>query len=107
MGGYRLNLSTFHWHQGPAGSFVPSPRLRFGVARWGRHLIIHGGRGQRASLQEDSYISRLNLSTLCWGSLHFSNAPPRLPDSAMETGSPVAGCVVGGARFTMFGVSIL
>jgi len=106
MRGYRLNLSTFQWSQGPSSGFTPTPRMRFGVARWGRHLIIHGGHGQER-LQEDSYIARLNLSTLCWSSLNFSNAPPLLPRSAFETGSPTAGCVVGGAQQTMFGPNIL
>jgi hypothetical protein len=27
---------------GPAED-LPAPRLRFGVARWGRHLLVHGG----------------------------------------------------------------
>ena len=42
MRGYQLDLSTMQWHRGPS-SDLPAPRLRFGVARWGRHLIIHGG----------------------------------------------------------------
>merc|ERR1712043_27595 len=47
-------------------------------------------------------VVRLNLTTLCWGHVRFSNAPPsRLPRTYFENGAPHAGIVVGaGGRQT-------
>ncbi|CAE7422534.1 ACBP4 [Symbiodinium natans] len=104
MRGYQLDLTTFQWREGPS-SHLPAPRLRFGVARWGRHLVIHGGHG--SVLSRKGYVARLNLHTLEWDEMNFSNQPPELPHSAFETGSPQAGIVVGGAQQTPRGPRIL
>merc|ERR1719433_2159107 len=80
---------------GPRNGFMPAARMRFGAAIWGRHMLVHGGQCEG---RDDSYIVRLNLSTLRWGRLTFTNKAPALPQNAFETGSPTAGCVVGGAR---------
>lgn len=106
MRGYQLCLGDFKWRRGPEGGFQPGPRMRFGVARWGRHLLIHGGHGQ-TSPHPDAYVARLNLSTLRWSPLVFSNVPVPLPANAFETGSPTAGCVVGGAQQALFGPRML
>jgi len=105
MRGYQLDLSTMQWHRGPS-SDLPAPRLRFGVARWGRHLIIHGGHGSVLSTRK-GYVARLNLHSLKWDDLSFSNEPPALSHAAFETGSPQAGIVVGGAQQTPRGPRIL
>lgn len=102
MRGYQLDLHDFKWQMGPAED-LPAPRLRFGVARWGRHLLVHGGHGN--GLHQS--VTRLNLHTLKWGRLKFSNAPPPLGASAFETGAPQAGIVVGGAQQTVLGPRIL
>lgn len=97
MCAYRLDLGTFTWttRLSPADDFVPEGRMRFGAARWGRHLIINGGQGQDA--QEFRTI-RLNLDTLRWQRLVISNEMPPLHRHAFETGPPMAGCVVGCAQ---------
>jgi len=104
MRGYQLDLHTFTWQKGPAED-LPAPRLRFGVARYGRHLLVHGGHG--FGLNTNDNVARLNLHTLKWGRLKFSNTPPPLGALAFETGTPQAGIVVGGAQQTMAGPRIL
>ena len=49
---------------GPAEN-LPAPRLRFGVARYGRHLLVHGGHGN--GLNSNGNVARLNLHTLQLG----------------------------------------
>mmetsp|Transcript_173370 Transcript_173370/g.556103 ORF Transcript_173370/g.556103 Transcript_173370/m.556103 type:complete len:570 (-) Transcript_173370:223-1932(-) len=107
MRGYELDLGSFQWRQGPTDGELPGARLRFGVARWGRHLLIHGGHGETTSGTGSSYIARLNLTSLRWGSPNFSNAAPPLPSLSFETGAPQAGCVIGGAQQTFHGPRIL
>eukprot|EP00435_Cladocopium_sp_Y103_P062834 s563_g24.t1 len=102
MRGYQLDLHDFKWQMGPAED-LPAPRLRFGVARYGRHLLVHGGHGNGLHAS----VARLNLHTLKWGRLKFSNAPPPLGAHAFETGTPQAGIVVGGAQQTVLGPRIL
>jgi len=104
MTGYQLDLQTYTWCTGPTNGFMPTARMRFGAAIWGRHMLVHGGQCEG---RDDSYIVRLNLSTLRWGRLNFTNEAPALPLNAFETGSPTAGCVVGGARPTRSGPMIL
>ncbi|CAJ1367558.1 unnamed protein product [Effrenium voratum] len=105
MRGYQLDLTTFCWQAGPR-EHLPAPRLRFGAARFGRHLLIHGGHGNMLS-SRDGYVARLNLHTLQWSRINFSNEPPQLAQSAFETGAPQAGVVVGGAQQTLRGPRIL
>jgi len=105
MIGYELDLQSFLWRQGSPVGILPAARIRFGVARWGRHLLVHGGHRQEDD--DDTYVARLNLNTLRWAHVGFTNSPPPLPGNAFETGSPQAGIVVGGAHQTPFGPRIL
>ncbi|CAK9078854.1 unnamed protein product [Durusdinium trenchii] len=111
MRGYQLDLHDFKWLGGPTEN-LPAPRLRFGAARYGRHLLIHGGHGGVLT-SGNGYVARMNLHTLrwCqptrWGRLNFSNAAPPLAAGAFETGTPEAGLVLGGAQQTLGGPRIL
>lgn len=104
MTGCELDLQTFVWRQGPTDGFMPAARIRFGVARWGRHLLVNGGHGGRTT---DGGVVRLNLNSLQWARVEFTNSPPRLPVNGFETGSPHAGLVVGGAHQSALGPRIL
>jgi len=107
MTGYQLDLQNYTWCMGPRNDFIPAARIKFGAAIWGRYMVVHGGQCDSCEGHDDSYIVRLNLSTLRWGRLVFTNEAPALPRNAFETGSPTAGCVVGGARPTRSGPMIL
>jgi len=107
MTGYELDLQSFVWRQGSSDGFMPAPRLRFGVARWGRHLVVHGGHELRGDDGDSAHVARLNLTTLRWASMDFANSPTRLPVMAFETGAPQAGIVVGGVNQTRLGPRML
>eukprot|EP00913_Durusdinium_trenchii_P016838 g15828.t1 len=65
MRGYQLDLHDFKWLGGPTEN-LPAPRLRFGAARYGRHLLIHGGHGGVLT-SGNGYVARMNLHTLTLG----------------------------------------
>jgi len=80
--------------------------MRFGVSRWGRHLLMYGGMGNHMSCGSLP-VARLNLETLRWDRLAFTNKPPAICANAFETGAPASGCVVGGAQMTSRGPRVL
>lgn len=82
------SVCLLRWQCGPETD-LPASRLRFGVARFGRHLLIHGGHGNVLT-SGNGYVARLNLHTLRWGRLRFSNEAPALAPTAFETGTPQA-----------------
>eukprot|EP00929_Paragymnodinium_shiwhaense_P113190 TRINITY_DN81449_c0_g1_i1.p1 TRINITY_DN81449_c0_g1~~TRINITY_DN81449_c0_g1_i1.p1 ORF type:complete len:613 (+),score=106.63 TRINITY_DN81449_c0_g1_i1:215-2053(+) len=109
MQGYKLNLGNFEWQEGGslAGGFRPMSRMRFGVSRWGRHLLMYGGHSESQMSCADQPVARLDLETLKWGKLKFSNKAPQITSNSCETGAPAGGCVVGGAQMTNRGLRVL
>ena len=51
--------------------------------------VSDAGHGSVLSTRK-GYVARLNLHSLKWDDMRFSNEPPALANSAFETGSPQA-----------------
>jgi len=106
MHGYALDLSTFQWQtQTNASATLPPARLRLASEKIGEWLVLYGGHGEQQGIGERVQLHKLNLRTLSWDSLQLlgrEGSHPAAPAATMT-----AGLVLGGIKFSMFGVQVV
>jgi len=104
MRGYALDLRTFTlMPQNQNNAKLPPARLRLASEKMGEWLILYGGHGEGDRIGERTQLHKLNLRTLKWGALDLQGKEGGHPAAPAATMS--AGLVLGGVKFTMFGIS--
>eukprot|EP00747_Dinoflagellata_sp_TGD_P184599 gnl/TRDRNA2_/TRDRNA2_40364_c0_seq1.p1 gnl/TRDRNA2_/TRDRNA2_40364_c0~~gnl/TRDRNA2_/TRDRNA2_40364_c0_seq1.p1 ORF type:complete len:555 (+),score=91.32 gnl/TRDRNA2_/TRDRNA2_40364_c0_seq1:79-1665(+) len=106
MYGHALDLRTMQWLPQTADvSSLPPARLRLACEKVGEWLLLYGGHGEEGAIGERVQLHKLNLRTLRWGSLEVRGREGGNPAAAAAT--MTAGLVLGGVKFTMFGISTI
>ncbi|CAJ1339996.1 unnamed protein product [Effrenium voratum] len=104
---HSLNLKTMKWRRGHETTqvegrreplFLPRPRMRFGVQRYGRRLLIYGGHG--AEVEEEMLL--LDMASLEWSRASMLN---KASEYGVAPAAALGGaCVVGGVELGPRGV---
>jgi len=104
MRGHALDLTSFEWLPQPSGTNdLPPARLRLASEKMGEWLLLYGGHGESRAIGERARLNKLNLRTLRWSLLDAHGREGSYPAAPAATMS--AGLVLGGVRFTPFGIT--
>mmetsp|Transcript_107658 Transcript_107658/g.347472 ORF Transcript_107658/g.347472 Transcript_107658/m.347472 type:complete len:614 (-) Transcript_107658:300-2141(-) len=104
MQGHALDLRSFEWLPQPSQAPPrPAARLRLAAERVGEWLVLYGGHGRGDELGERSQLHKLNLRTLCWGTLQVHGREGRFASVAGAT--LTAGLCLGGVELSVFGIA--
>jgi hypothetical protein len=104
MHGHALDLKTFRWLPQPSeNANLPPARLRLASETVGEWLVLYGGHGEFQEIGERVQLHKLNLRTLKWGSFDVQGREASYPAAPAATFT--AGLVLGGVRFSAFGIS--